>query len=444
MVWVNRYLQAQMCMPIDARPMVLTAALTIEDGQVPAAPPELVRRVDWYLRGAMKQGGATVTLMMGVMTMIASWLRFRHLQRAMPTSLTQHLLWVMVTKAKRPDQSGRRRGYRVAIPRFSPCGVDVGQYLWGQWHQEAERRGSASPGLLFDSDGGLLSLRAFNLGVQRILANEKFTSSPELVTSYSWRRSTDSMGEARGLQPHELAAMGSWQPAAGAGSAGNPSMPLRYAGDKLNGAAASRLTHVKVLRSIWVKCPAQADLSWERFRRELHEVDENAVRREVADLILDDVVVATVAAGTIPGLKQWREITLGPCPSLSSRAERLRELCGVSAAPSLADSGGSSAAPSSTPPPAPSADRATPRAWVIPRNPTGKLHFSTTDTATLSLPIWLCCQSARGKFADAIYKGQGLLEGVAAAKPRNRRVCESCRGHLCDAEAEMVDKDMNR
>ncbi len=133
-------------------------------------------------------------------------------------------------------------------------------------------------------------------------------------------------------------------------------MPLRYAGDKLNGAAASRLTHVKVLRSVWVKCPAQADLSWERFRRELHEIDEHAVRREVADMILDDVVVATVAAGTIPGLKKWREITLGPCPALASRAERLQELSGSATAPALAAPVGTAAASSTTSPPSSPAD----------------------------------------------------------------------------------------
>ncbi len=99
MMWFNRHLHACMDMRRDAKPVLQAAATTLEDAQVPAAPPELVRRVDWLLRGSLKAGGSLVSLLMAVMAMIASWLRFRHLQRAIPTSLTKHLLWLMITRA---------------------------------------------------------------------------------------------------------------------------------------------------------------------------------------------------------------------------------------------------------------------------------------------------------------------------------------------------------
>ncbi len=204
MVWVGNHLGAPINIPRDAKPVLQAASASAEDGQVPAAPPELVRRLDWLLRESLQGGGGRVRLLMGVLVMIISWMRFRHLQRSIPTSLTKQLLWVMVTRSKRPDGTGARRGYRSAIPRFSPCGVDVGQFLWNSWHSASESRGKAQPGLIIDTEGGIISLRAFNVGVQRIIANSRLTPTPELVTSYSWRRGTDSMGEARGLDPVEL------------------------------------------------------------------------------------------------------------------------------------------------------------------------------------------------------------------------------------------------
>ncbi len=433
--WINRVLLGDVALPLDAKPTAGAMAGAAEDARVPPAPPELVRRVDWLLRDAIAAKSESTTLLAGVMTMTLSWLRFRHIQRAIPTSLSRHVLWIMVAKSKRPDSTGVRRGFRIGIPRVTPNGADVGQLLWGMWNKQAETSGVAAPGLLRDSAGALISLRAFNTGVQRLIANERLTDTPQLVTSYSWRRGTDAMGEARGVEPHELAAMGAWKPAAGAGTASHPSTPLRYAGDRLAGAAAARIVHVKVLRSVFVRCPSQTALSWERFRREVGELDQDLIRREVADMLLDDPVSAELKDGVIPGVAPRRRIEVSARPDPMGDEQRKKE--------SKKKQTKGKKVKHETPGHASSDAPSTRRAWVIPKSPAAKVHFSTVESAGSQSPTWLCSQAVKEKFRDADYRGDQLEEGLTACLLLKRRVCDSCISYLDEPTAEWVRRRLS-
>ncbi len=126
MSWVNRLLYARVAMPPDARPAAAATAGSAEDKQAAPAPPELVRRMDWLLREAVGADTDTKMLLSGVMLVVLSWMRCRHVQRATPTALSRQILRVFVSKAKRPDASGVRRGFRVGMPRYTPNGTDIG------------------------------------------------------------------------------------------------------------------------------------------------------------------------------------------------------------------------------------------------------------------------------------------------------------------------------
>ena len=92
-----------------------------EDSRAPLAPPELVRRTDGILQQAMASSNeADATFAAGAMFMVMSWLRWRHVERAMPTKITDLLLHIYVSKDKCADRSGTRRGYRSIVPRFTP------------------------------------------------------------------------------------------------------------------------------------------------------------------------------------------------------------------------------------------------------------------------------------------------------------------------------------
>ncbi len=191
------------------------------------------------------------------------------------------------------------------------------------------------------------------------------------------------------------------------------------------------------MRLLWVKCPAKAELSWERFRRDVQDIDQPAVRKEVADLLLGDAVVAKVEPGSIPGLKKWREIVMTPMKDSSVEVDGVTGIplsVQASAEPEKTSAATSSSSKSASAP----VDRD--RAWVVPRSAVAKLHISTLDSVAAASPTWLCCQSAKDKFLDAIYRGQGLMEGITAAKLLKRKVCESCLSHLQDATVKDVSK----
>ncbi len=425
MSWVNRLLHARVAMPPDARPAAAAAAGSAEDKQAAPAPPELVRRIDWLLREAVNTDTDAKFLLSGVMLMVLSWMRFRHVQRAIPTALSRQILWVFVSKAKRPDASGVRRGFRVGVPRFTPNGTDIGQLIWGSWNRHAERSGHPAPGLILDTAGNPISLRSFNVGIQRILVNEKLTDTPLLVTSYSWRRGTDAMGEARGIPPHELAAMGAWKPAAGAGTASNPSIPLLYAGDRLAGAAASRIVHVRVMRTVFIRCPAQSPVTWEIFRKEVADIDQDCVRREVAEALVSDNIDAEIKQDAIPGIGPLKRIELTANPEKMQEhgegKKRKKNEKKQQSSPSVISGPIFS------------------RAWVIPRSANAKFHISTLGTASSQSPIWLCCQG-KSKFQDADYRGDNLEEGITASILMKRKVCDSCLSYLDDVTVAWVRK----
>ncbi len=168
------------------------------------------------------------------------------------------------------------------------------------------------------------------------------------------------------------------------------------------------------------------------------DIDEQALRREVADALLDDSVVAELQAGAIPGLKAWKRIDMLP----SKREQTISAMEANIKGDSInIKSAATASASSSTGGKSPKASEEG-RAWVIPRSPVSKLHISTADSQEDASPVWLCCQSARGKFIDAAYRGKGLLEGVTAAKLMNRKLCESCLGHLSEAMVDAVQKQM--
>ena len=87
--------------------------------------------------------------------------------------------------------------------------------------------------------------------------------------------------------------MGAWKPTAAAASITHPSIPMRYAGDKLGGAAAP-MVPIKVIRAVLSRCLAQTELTWQRFRREIQDIDQHASRKEVADMLFEDREVANV------------------------------------------------------------------------------------------------------------------------------------------------------
>ncbi len=162
------------------------------------------------------------------------------------------------------------------------------------------------------------------------------------------------------------------------------------------------------------------------------------MRKEVADLLLGDVVVAKVEPGSIPGLKKWREIVVtpkvgeqvvpippGPAQECDQKKVNTPAMMSVSS-PSASSSG---LAPVDVN-----------RAWVVPRSSVAKLHVSTLDSMKAPSPTWLCCQSAKDKFLDATYRGQGLMEGVTAAKLMKRKICESCLSHLSEETVKVVSQ----
>ncbi len=431
--WASSYLFLGVDMGQVPRPRLAAAHASAEEGQAAPAPPDLMRRVDTLFRDTVSSGGEIPGLLAGVLAMISSWLRFRHLQRAFPIELTKHILWLYVARSKRPDASGTRRGYRIGMPRRSAMGADIGRFLWDRWHAAASSSDRPGPGLVRDADGELVSLRAFNSGVQRVLQLAQAVEDVKVVTSYSWRRGTDAVGEARGLDAHELAALGAWKPSAGTGSHAAPSIPLAYAGDRLAGAAAARITHIRVLRQTFLRTPACKVLSWPLFRQVIIEVDQHRIRQEVAAELLDNPTELELADGVVPGLSKLKAIVVIP--------ERPSDVDAAPPPPEPYDAACDVHQSASEGAPSLSSlrDRDLACAWVIPRSSSGKLHIAVAGSTGPSGLRWRCCYKQRRVFSHPKAAGVGVKEGVTTCQLLNRNVCEACLQSLCPEARSTIE-----
>ncbi len=422
--WAVKYLALGVDLTGVERPRAGAAHAAAEDGQAAPAPPDLLRRIDVLFRDTVAPGGELPRLLAGALMMVASWMRFRHLQRAFPISLTNQVLWLFVTKGKRPDATGERRGYRIGVPRRSALGADIGRYIWDNWHSYAASLSRPSPGLLRDDCGGLLSLVGFNTGVQRVLAMANAVADVTTVTSYSWRRGTDAVGEARGLDPHELAALGSWRPSSGAGSSSSPSMPLRYAGDRLAGAAAARVVHIRVLRHVYLRAPYHKILTWETLRRLLLEIDQDKIRREVAADFEADQVECELAEGIVPGLSRPKVITAIPMSKAPVGEAPL--VAEALLSPAVHEDGRDDGDQGSS-----LFDTDMACSWIIPKSSSGKLHIAVASSTGPEDMRWRCTAKQRKKFVDPVAFGTGLMEGITSCQLLDRSICESCLQAVC-------------
>ncbi len=430
LVWAGRYLYLGVDVRGAAKPRLQRPPGAKEDFQARPVPPELVRRIDslWPTLDSDHDRWAKMAVAAALM-MTSSWLRYRHLCRAYPTELTSQLLWLYITRDKCRDASGIRHGFRSAVPRFSALGFDVGDFIWTRWHFWACRSDNPSPGLFRDEAGRVMSRVNFVRSVQKVVAAHRLVEDPSLITSYSWRRATDGLAEARRADPFSIASMGGWRPKAGAGSSSAPSIPMLYAGDRLKSAGVLRVHHVHILRAVFTEFPASANLSWDAFRAEAAKCDSEAIYRSVCQLFTQEVQCKMLKPGVVPGLRPQREIVSVGGAS-TSRYIVNEPAAAVETLPAAqADAGDGQD------------DRACvllDSAWVIPLSCRGRLHISTLETCRDPQPKWRCSPKATKVFRNPAGRGIGIREGVTLAQLRGRMPCADCLSTLTGEAADLL------
>ncbi len=240
------------------------------------------------------------------------------------------------------------------------------------------------------------------------------------------------MGEARGLDPHELAALGSWRPSSGAGSSSAPSMPLRYAGDRLAGAAAARVVHIRVLRHVYLRSPYHKTLTWESLRRILLDIDQCKVRREVAADFEADQVECELAEGIVPGLSRPKVITSIPMAKVP--VDEAPVAAAAPHSPPRDEGGVGDAAQCDT---IFITDMAC--SWIIPRSASGKMHIAVANPTSPEVIRWRCTAKQQKTFVDPAASGSGLMEGVTSCQLLSRDICESCLQAICPEARDRLE-----
>ncbi len=277
-----------------------------EEVQAVAADPELVIRLELVAKQLEARNDWRLGAVLGAVLMSAACVRFRHLQRSSLALITPTMMCGRCYRGK-----ARVRGVRPAFewrtPTVTLTDVPCVWMLWERWNAKARLYPDGLHSVVLDfSSGQILSLAAFHGAIRSVAEEFNLTTSPESITSYSFRRFQPTLADVR-LAPHEeKMAIGGWREqcatAEGRGPIQRSSMPARYADRRAETEAAVKCFQLKLARACSAQCRtvAGSPLTWDVIRTwyaEVQPVLVDDLRRQAADAAVLKRLEMSVAAG---------------------------------------------------------------------------------------------------------------------------------------------------
>ena len=142
--------------------------------------------------------------------LLAAWiigagcLRYKHVQRATLRKLSRSTLHCRCPKGK---QSRTRTGFAFCVPSTFNTGFPWAEKILEMW-DKLPPGAKTTCGLCFDKKGQPWPLQAVNTTMREIFTEA--VDSPELLSSYSWRRMPSTAAHTMKLSPLDMAALGDW------------------------------------------------------------------------------------------------------------------------------------------------------------------------------------------------------------------------------------------
>ena len=169
-------------------------------GQAVVVCPPMLGFLEERIEGCYKAGDPAWSALLGSWMIAAGVLRYKHISRAIPRKISM--------STSRGKQRKLRTGFDFCIPTTFTSG-----WCWaGPWLElwkgvPEEQRGRC--GLCFDQHGAGWALTEVHRQARICFRHQ--VETPELMTSYSWRRLMPTLGHMLQLPAPSLAALGDWQ-----------------------------------------------------------------------------------------------------------------------------------------------------------------------------------------------------------------------------------------
>ena len=167
---------------------------------VPPMWPFLEERVEQLWRVNDEQW----TCLLAAWIIGAGCLRYKHVQRATLRKLSRSTLHCKCPKGK---QSRTRTGFAFCLPSTFSTGFPWAEKVLEMW-DKLPPGARTTCGLCFDKKGQPWPLQAVNTTMREIFTEA--VDSPELLSSYSWRRMPSTAAHTMKLSPLDMAALGDW------------------------------------------------------------------------------------------------------------------------------------------------------------------------------------------------------------------------------------------
>ena len=174
-------------------------------GQAVVVGPPMLGYLEEQIEGLFKAGDQTWSALLGSWLVAVGVLRYKHISRSVPKKVS---LSTFHAHCPRGKQRRLRGGFDFCIPATFTSGWNwTGPWLELWKKLPVEQKGRC--GLCFDSHGVAWDLTEVHRQARICFRNQ--VETPELMTSYSWRRLMPTVGHLLQFQPASLAALGDWQ-----------------------------------------------------------------------------------------------------------------------------------------------------------------------------------------------------------------------------------------
>ena len=208
-------------------------------GQAEAITPPMLAFTEETIERMQRSGNERWTALLACWLISTGCLRYRHVARATPKRISLATMHCFCWRGK---QKNNRSGFHFAVPSEFGSGFQWTQH-WLELYLSLGETQRQRAGLCFDREGVPWAISEVNR-----IAQEVFSSSMEDVsglTTYSSRRWGPTFGQALGLNPMELNALGDWQ--AKGDTPRDAVMPLHYSSARYS--ESMKMKHLLLLCS---------------------------------------------------------------------------------------------------------------------------------------------------------------------------------------------------
>ena len=208
-------------------------------GQAEAITPPMLAFTEETIERMQRAGNEKWTALLGCWLIATGCLRYRHIARAAPKRISLATVHCFCWRGK---QKNNRTGFYFSVPSEFGSGFQWTHH-WLELYKSLGETQKQRAGLCFDREGVPWAISEVNR-----VAQEVFSPNMEDVsglTTYSFRRWGPTFGQALGLTPMELNALGDWQ--AKGETPRDAVMPLHYSSARYS--ESMKMKHLLLLCS---------------------------------------------------------------------------------------------------------------------------------------------------------------------------------------------------